>query len=162
MALAFHLPDSLDLRLIRCDGTALPTVACQRGVARLRTLEQRHVRGSTMDNLTNSPTNSSPVNPHQNELWKYVQEMESNTVARLSQPASPEVLQLMEQNIQSLLGALPPSHFEVTITTDREQLGRLLASAMLNGYFLKTAEHRMELEKSFGVTNDQDLPNDLT
>ena len=104
-----------------------------------------------MDNLTN------PTTPHvglgNNELWHYVQEMESSTVARLSQPASKEVLQLMEQNIQSMLGSLPPSHFEVMVTTDREQLGRLLAAAMMNGYFLKSAEQRMDIEKSFGLSS---------
>ena len=113
-----------------------------------------------MDHLTNSPLNSSPVNARKNELWNYVQEMESNTVARLSQPASDEVLQLMEQSIQSLLGGLPSENFDVMVTTDRENLGRLLASAMMNGYFLKTAEHRMELEKSFGFADNGDPIDD--
>lgn len=101
-----------------------------------------------MDNLTNQATPTGQA--QSNELWQYVKDMESSTVARLSQPASPDVLQLMEQNIQSLLGALPPEGFNVMITTDREQLGRLLASAMMNGYFLKTAEQRMTIEKSVG------------
>ena len=76
-------------------------------------------------------------------------------ISRLSQPASPEVLQLMEQNIQSMLGILPANNFEVMITTDREQLANLLASAMMNGYFLKTAEQRMALEQSVGTSFDQ-------
>lgn len=101
-----------------------------------------------MDNLTDQT--ASKGNISSNELWRYVQDMESSMIARLSQPASPEVLQLMEQNIQSMLGILPPESFNVMITTDREQLGRLLASAMMNGYFLKTAEQRMALEKSVG------------
>ncbi len=104
-----------------------------------------------MDNLTNPTTPS--VGLGNNQLWHYVQEMESSTVARLSQPASKEVLQLMEQNIQAMVGTLPPSQFEVMITTDRDNLGRLLAAAMMNGYFLKSAEQRMEMEKSFGFSS---------
>ena len=103
-----------------------------------------------MDNLTNPTTPS--VGLGNNQLWHYVQEMESSTVARLSQPASKEVLQLMEQNIQAMVGTLPPSQFEVMITTDRDNLGRLLAAAMMNGYFLKSVEQRMEMERSFGFS----------
>ena len=101
-----------------------------------------------MDNLTNPTAPKGQLS--NNELFQYVQDMESSMIARLSQPASPEVLQLMEQHIQSILGVLPPEGFDVMITTDRDQLARLLASAMMNGYFLKTAEQRMALEKSVG------------
>ncbi|MCM1982758.1 DUF760 domain-containing protein [Lyngbya confervoides] len=99
-----------------------------------------------MNQTTPSPQNKIGAN----ELWQYVQTLEDSTIARLSQPASPEVLQLMERNIQSILGILPSEHFEVVITTNREQLGQLLASAMLNGYFLKTVEQRMALENQIG------------
>ena len=109
-----------------------------------------------MDNMTNQTTPTGQIS--NNELWRYVQDMESSMVARLSQPASPDVLQLMEQNIQSILGILPPDNFDVSITTDRDQLGRLLASAMMNGYFLKTAEQRMALEKSVGSLPETDTP----
>ena len=109
-----------------------------------------------MDNMTNQTTPTGQIS--NNELWRYVQDMESSMVARLSQPASPDVLQLMEQNIQSILGILPPDNFDVSITTDRDQLGRLLASAMMNGYFLKTAEQRMALEKSVGSLPETDSP----
>lgn len=52
----------------------------------------------------------------------------------------------MERNIVGLLGNLPSEHFGVTITTNRENLGRLLASAMISGYFLRNAEQRMSFE----------------
>ncbi|HEY9699722.1 MAG TPA: DUF760 domain-containing protein [Trichocoleus sp.] len=83
-----------------------------------------------------------------NLLWQYVQSMSPETVAHLSKPDSTEVLQVMERNIIGLLGGLPPDHFDVTITTSREDLGRLLASAMMGGYFLRTAEQRMHMERS--------------
>lgn len=83
-----------------------------------------------------------------NLLWHYVQSMNPETVAQLSKPSSTEVFQVMERNIVGLLGNLPSEHFGVTVTTSREHLGRLLASAMMSGYFLRNAEQRMTFEKS--------------
>ncbi|MDZ7956770.1 MAG: DUF760 domain-containing protein [Aulosira sp. DedQUE10] len=79
-------------------------------------------------------------------LWQYVKSLSPETVTQLSKPNSPEVLQVMERNIVGLLGNLPSEHFGVSITTSRESLGRLLASAMISGYFLRNAEQRMNFE----------------
>ncbi|MBF2034584.1 MAG: DUF760 domain-containing protein [Leptolyngbyaceae cyanobacterium T60_A2020_046] len=84
----------------------------------------------------------------QNSLLQYVQAMSPETIAQLSRPVSPEVMQAMEHNIIGLLGGLPSKHFDVTITTNRENLGRLLASAMMSGYFLRGAEQRLAFEES--------------
>ncbi|GBD52803.1 DUF760 domain-containing protein [Microcystis aeruginosa NIES-298] len=81
-------------------------------------------------------------------LWQYVQTLSPETIAQLSKPESQEVFQVMERNIIGLLGNLPSEHFGVTISTSREHLGRLLASAMMSGYFLRNAEQRMNFEKS--------------
>ena len=83
-----------------------------------------------------------------NWLWHYVQSMPPETIAQLSRPTSAEVFQVMERNIVGMLGNLPSEHFGVTVTTNREHLGRLLASAMISGYFLRNAEQRMAFEKS--------------
>jgi hypothetical protein len=79
---------------------------------------------------------------------QYVHAMSPEIIAQLSNPASTEVQQMMEHNIIGLLGGLPSQHFDVEITTNRENLGRLLASAMMSGYFLRGAEQRMEFEHS--------------
>ncbi|BAY44651.1 hypothetical protein SAMD00079811_22520 [Scytonema sp. HK-05] len=79
-------------------------------------------------------------------LWQYVKSLSPQTVNQLSKPSSAEVFQVMERNIVGLLGNLPSEHFGVTITTSREHLGRLLASAMMSGYFLRNAEQRMNFE----------------
>jgi hypothetical protein len=84
-----------------------------------------------------------------NLLWDYVQSMSPETIAQLSKPMSSEVFQVMERNIVGLLGNLPSEHFGVTINTNRENLGRLLASAMISGYFLRNAEQRMVFENSW-------------
>ncbi|MGF1478675.1 MAG: DUF760 domain-containing protein [Cyanophyceae cyanobacterium] len=81
-------------------------------------------------------------------LWQYVQSLNPETIAQLSKPESNEVFQVMERNIIGLLGNLPSEHFDVNINTSREHLGRLLASAMMSGYFLRNAEQRMNFEKA--------------
>lgn len=110
-----------------------------------------------MNNL--SPQNSefsNNANANKNVLWDYVQSLDPEMAARLSQP-SPESLQVMERNIIGLLGGLPNENFGVKITTNRESLGRLLASAMMSGYFLHSAEQRMNFEQQFaGVTSSLD------
>lgn len=83
-----------------------------------------------------------------NMLWQYVQSLSPEAVAQLSKPGSNEVFQVMERNIMGMLGVLPSDHFDVSITTSREDLGRLLASAMMSGYFLRNAEQRMGFERS--------------
>lgn len=90
---------------------------------------------------------------HPNLLWQYVQSLDQDVATRLSQP-TPEAMQLMERNILDVLGNLPPGHFGVTITTTRESLSRLIASAMISGYFLHNAEQRMELEQKIGAMDD--------
>lgn len=85
---------------------------------------------------------------NENVLWQYVQSMSPDTIAQLSQPSSPEVLQAMERTIITMLGGLPSEHFNVTITTSRDNLGKLLAAAMMNGYFLRNAENRLVFEKA--------------
>ena len=88
-----------------------------------------------------------------NLLWQYVQSLSPEAVTQLSKPTSTEVFQVMENNIVGLLGNLPSEHFGVTVTTNRENLGRLLASAMISGYFLRNAEQRMVFEKSLQMSD---------
>ena len=92
-------------------------------------------------------------------LWKYVQSLSSETISQLSKPDSIEVFQVMEQNVIGLLGSLPSEHFNVTNSTSRDHLGKLLASAMMSGYFLRNAEQRLNLEQSLQAI-DNNLQND--
>jgi len=83
--------------------------------------------------------------------------MSPETVAQLSRPVSQDVMQAMEHNIIGLLGGLPSQHFDISVTTSREHLGRLLASAMMSGYFLRGAEQRLAFEESLvSADSDQD------
>jgi hypothetical protein len=101
-----------------------------------------------VNNVSNHVPEFFESNGDNNLLWQYVQSMSPETVAHLSKPMSSEVFQVMERNIVGLLGNLPSEHFGVTVSTNRENLGRLLASAMISGYFLRNAEQRMVFEKS--------------
>jgi Protein of unknown function (DUF760) len=84
-----------------------------------------------------------------NALQQYVKGLEAEAITRLSQP-SQDVAQLMNQNLVGMLGGLPSSQFNVVVTTTREDLGQLLASAMMYGYFLHSAEQRMNFDQSLG------------
>ena len=104
-----------------------------------------------MTNQSNDGTNPEFIGGaalQDNSLMQYVQSMEPETIAQLSRPVSPDVMQAMEHNIIALLGGLPSEGFNVSVTTSRENLGRLLASAMMGGYFLKGAEQRLAMETS--------------
>jgi hypothetical protein len=84
----------------------------------------------------------------EDRLWQYIQSMSPETMRQLSQPVSAEIAQVMDRNIVGMLGSLPNSQFEMVVTTSRESLARLVAAAMVNGYFLRNAEQRLALEKS--------------
>ncbi|MEO0352045.1 MAG: DUF760 domain-containing protein [Cyanobacteria bacterium P01_A01_bin.15] len=102
-----------------------------------------------MTNQSNNNTNSGFMGSaavQGNSLMQYVRAMEPATIEQLSRPVSGDVLQAMEHNIIGMLGGLPSDGFDVAVTTSRENLGRLLASAMMGGYFLKGAEQRLSME----------------
>jgi Protein of unknown function (DUF760) len=79
---------------------------------------------------------------------QYLQHQPPEVLERVARSASPQVKQIISHNVQGLVGVLPTEGFNVKITTDRENLAGLLASAMLTGYFLRQMEQRMELEGS--------------
>ncbi len=87
---------------------------------------------------------------HNNNLMQYLQQQNPEVLARIAQNASPDIKEIIQHNVQGLVGMLPEDDFEVQITTDRENLANLLASAMMTGYFLHQMEHRMNLDVNLG------------
>ncbi|MEB3358571.1 MAG: DUF760 domain-containing protein [Synechococcales bacterium] len=83
-----------------------------------------------------------------NQLLQYMQHQSPEMLAMVARSVSPEIKQIISQNVQGLVGVLPSEAFNVQVTTDRENLAGLLASAMMTGYFLRRMEQRMELEDS--------------
>ena len=101
-------------------------------------------------------------NPEQQEqnyntLMQYLRQQHPEVLAQIAQSASPDVKQIISQNVQGLVGMLPTGDFNVKVTTDRENLAHLLASAMMTGYFLCQIEKRMDLEES--LSNSASVSN---
>ena len=98
-----------------------------------------------------------------NQLLKYLQHQPPEVLTRVAQSVSGEIKQIISQNVQGLIGVLPSEGFNVQVTTDRENLAGLLASAMMTGYFLRQMEQRMELEANLtGISAlDGELGSDL-
>lgn len=83
-----------------------------------------------------------------NLLIQYLQNQPPEVLARVAKSVSPEIKQIISQNVQGLVGVLPSEAFSVQVVTDRDNLAGLLGSAMMTGYFLRKMEQRMELETS--------------
>ncbi|ABA22039.1 conserved hypothetical protein [Trichormus variabilis ATCC 29413] len=107
------------------------------------------------ENSHRNPDNLASEALNNNGLWEYVQSMSPQTVTQLSRPGSREVLQLIQRAVVATLGNLPHEQFNTNITTSREELSQLLGAAMVDGYFLRNVEQRLELEKSFFPLDDE-------
>lgn len=94
-----------------------------------------------------------------NPLLNYLQRQSPEILARVAKSVSPEIKQIISHNVQGLVGMLPSEHFNVKITTDRDNLAGLLASAMMTGYFLRQMEQRMQLED---LADEVALPHEST
>ncbi|MGV2828611.1 DUF760 domain-containing protein [Myxosarcina sp. GI1(2024)] len=96
-----------------------------------------------------------------NNLMQYLRQQQPEVLAQIAQSASPEVKQIISQNVQGLVGMLPTGDFNIKITTDRENLAHLLASAMMTGYFLCQMEKRMDLEETISESSSLSDPSDM-
>jgi hypothetical protein len=96
---------------------------------------------------------SEPSDRDYNDLMEYLRQQHPEVLARVAHSASPEVKQIISQNVQGLVGMLPSGDFNIKVTTDRENLAHLLASAMMTGYFLCQMEKRMDLEDNLSQSD---------
>lgn len=109
---------------------------------------------------------SDSQDPAINSLLQYLQHQNPETLARVAQSASPEIKEIISQNVRGLVGMLPSGDFNIQITTDRDNLATLLASAMMTGYFLCQMEQRKGLEEalsdsdSLNSQSSLDFPNE--
>ncbi len=95
-----------------------------------------------------------------NPLLKYLQSQSPEILSYVARSASPEIKQIISHNVQGLVGMMPSEHFNAKITTDKDNLAGLLASAMMTGYFLRQMEQRMHLEDlADSVTQPQEPPS---
>jgi hypothetical protein len=85
-----------------------------------------------------------------NALLTYLKNQSPEALEQVAKHVSPEIRQIINQNIQGLVGMLPSPQFQVSVTTNHENLANLLGSAMMTGYFLSQMETRMKLDQTFG------------
>ncbi len=97
-----------------------------------------------------------------NALVQYLQEQSPDVLQRVAKSASNDIQEIIRHNVQGLLGMLPGEQFEVKVTTNRDNLANLLASAMMTGYFLRQMEQRKELEETMFTDESMAVdPKDL-
>ncbi|TAE58278.1 MAG: DUF760 domain-containing protein [Nostocales cyanobacterium] len=99
-----------------------------------------------MSNLSHSQSDYFAPQENQDQFWQYIQSLTPEIVNQLSQPNSKEVFEVIQKSIIAMLGNLPNDKYHTMITTSRDELGKLLGSAMIDGYFLRNAEQRLEME----------------
>ena len=87
-----------------------------------------------------------------NPLLKYLKHQPPEVLASVAKSVTPEIKEIISHNVEGLVGVLPNSNFEVQVTTNRENLANLLASAMMTGYFLHKMEQRMHLDENLEAT----------
>ena len=85
---------------------------------------------------------------HGNPLIQYLQQQNPEVLQRVAHSTSGDIQDIIRHNVQGLLGMIPGEQFDVKISTSRDNLAGLLASAMMTGYFLRQMEQRMELDKT--------------
>jgi hypothetical protein len=93
-----------------------------------------------------------------NALIQYLQDQPADVLQRVARSASPEIQVIIRHNVQGLLGMLPGEQFEVKVTSSKDNLASLLASAMMTGYFLRQMEQRKQLEET--LLSDEEMSVD--
>ena len=93
-----------------------------------------------------------------NALIQYLQDQPADVLQRVAKSASPEIQEIIRHNVQGLLGMLPGEQFEVKVTSNKDNLASLLASAMMTGYFLRQMEQRKQLEET--LLSDEEMSVD--
>jgi len=93
-----------------------------------------------------------------NALIQYLQDQPADVLQRVAKSASPEIQEIIRHNVQGLLGMLPGEQFEVKVTSSKDNLASLLASAMMTGYFLRQMEQRKQLEET--LISDEEMSVD--
>ena len=93
-----------------------------------------------------------------NALIEYLQDQSPDVLQRVAKSASSDIQDIIRHNVQGLLGMLPGEQFEVKVTSSKDNLASLLASAMMTGYFLRQMEQRKQLEET--LLSDEEMSVD--
>jgi Protein of unknown function (DUF760) len=102
-----------------------------------------------MSNLSHRDFDNFESTVNENSFWQYVNSLHPQTVKQLTKPGSEDVVKTINLTVATILGNLSADIASSQIVTSRDELGMLLGSVMIDGYFLRNAEQRMELEQIF-------------
>lgn len=57
-----------------------------------------------------------------------------------------QVMDAMRTAVTNLLGSLPPSYFNVTVSAKQEDMAQIMYSALMMGYMYRNAQYRIDLD----------------
>jgi hypothetical protein len=57
-----------------------------------------------------------------------------------------QVMDAMRSAVTNLLGTLPPSFFNVTVSAKQEDMAQVMYSAIMTGYMYRNAQYRIDLD----------------
>ena len=63
-----------------------------------------------------------------------------------SQKTGAQVMDAMRTAVTNLLGTLPPSFFNVTVSAKQEDMAQIMYSACMTGYMYRNAQYRVDLD----------------
>lgn len=102
-----------------------------------------------MSNLSHSDFDDSKPAIDENSFWQYINSLHPQTVKQLNKPSSTDVVETINLTVATILDHISDDSSESQIVTSHDELGMLLGSVMIDGYFLRNAEQRMELDNIF-------------
>ena len=93
-----------------------------------------------------STQHNTQVTDRRQAFLNFIQHADPTIVNKIDIPAP--VIQAMRQTITSMLGTLPPSFFNITISAKTENFAQLMLSVLMTGYMFRSAWTRMGLSRS--------------
>lgn len=99
-----------------------------------------------VDGESESAFSGPSGNDHRRVLFKYVTEVEASVVDSFSATAPDYVVEAMRGTVSSLLGTLPATFFEVSVSTIGDNLRSLMYSFLMTGYLFRNVEFHLEMK----------------
>ena len=57
-----------------------------------------------------------------------------------------QVMDAIRTAVTNLLGTLPPSYFNVTVSAKQEDMAQIMYNALMMGYMYRNAQYRIDLD----------------
>mmetsp|Transcript_3791 Transcript_3791/g.6664 ORF Transcript_3791/g.6664 Transcript_3791/m.6664 type:complete len:392 (-) Transcript_3791:367-1542(-) len=110
------------------------------------------------DDSSESGSASPPPFVGRNDFFEKIKLYGPDDMKDLLAQVTPEAMDAMKRTILTMLGNLPPEYFQITLVTHRDNLKRLLFSAMMAGFSFRNVEYRVNLLRSLEVDHEDVSP----